>query len=312
MSGVPIASTLADIHLLTVLAETRSFTQAAARLGISKSSVSTRIADLERAAGVSLVRRTTRSVTLTEAGRQLVDETRAAFTRIEQSFAGIKDLVETPQGLVRVSAPVALGRQTLAPVIAEFLKAYPQIRVDLDLSDRFVNLAQEGFDLAIRHTSAPPDTLVAWTLCESRSILTASPRYLAVRGTPRHPQELSGHSCLLYLRDNTTGTWSFEKTRTRTRREQVAVSVSGAMRANNSEVLRAAARADLGIVLLPDFTASEEILKGNLIPLLTDWKPIGFFGDRLYALRPFAARVPRAIQCLGDYLRAELARPDPA
>ena len=90
------------------------------------------------------------------------------------------------------------------------------------------------------------------------------------------------------------------------------MSVSGAMRANNSEVLRAAARADLGIALLPDFTASEEILKGNLIPLLTDWKPIGFFGDRLYALRPFAARVPRAIQCLVDYLRAELARPDPA
>ena len=309
MSGIPIASSLADMHLLTVLAETRSFTQAAARLGISKSSVSTRIADLERAAGVALVRRTTRSVMLTEAGRQLVDETQAAFVRIEQSFAGIRDLVETPRGLVRVSAPVALGRQILAPVIAGFLKTYPQICVDLDLSDRFVNLAQEGVDLAIRHTSAPPDALVAWTLCASRSILTASPRYLAERGSPRHPLELSGHSCLLYLRDNTTGNWSFERHRHRARQQRIVVSVSGAMRANNSEVLRAAAMADLGIALLPDFTASDEIQKGNLIPILPDWKPIGFFGDRLYALRPFAARVPRAVQCLVDYLRSELAAP---
>src|SRR5881392_62126 len=154
----------ADLHLLTVLAETRSYTQAARRLGISKASVSSRIAELERAAGVPLVRRTTRSVGLTQAGQQLTDETRAAFERITQSFAGIRDLAGTPRGLVRVTAPVALGRQHVAPTLPAFLQRYPEIRLELDLSDRFVNLAQEGFDLAIRHTHSPPDTHVAWEL----------------------------------------------------------------------------------------------------------------------------------------------------
>jgi DNA-binding transcriptional LysR family regulator len=170
-----------DLHLLTVLAQTRSYTQAARRLGISKASVSMRIAELERAAGVPLVRRTTRSVGLTEAGQQLADETQGAFTRIEQSFAGIKDLAGSPRGLVRITAPVALGRQHIAPSLAVFLKEYPDIRLELDLTDRFVNLAQEGFDLAIRHTQAPPETHVAWRLCGSRSVLVASADYLRAR-----------------------------------------------------------------------------------------------------------------------------------
>src|SRR5947207_10160219 len=119
---------LADLHLLTILAETRSYTQAARRMGISKASVSSRITELERAAGVPLVRRTTRSVGLTQAGQQLVDETRTPFDRIVQSFAGIRDLAGTPRGLVRVTAPVALGRQQVAPALPAFLQKFPEIR----------------------------------------------------------------------------------------------------------------------------------------------------------------------------------------
>lgn len=314
-----------DLHLLTVLAQTRSYTQAARRLGISKASVSMRIGELERAAGVPLVRRTTRSVGLTEAGQQLVDETQAAFTRIEQSFASVKDLAGTPRGLVRVTAPVALGRQHIAPLLAPFLASQPDIRVELDLTDRFVNLQQEGFDLAIRHAQEAPETHVAWVLCDTRSLLVASPDYLRRCGTPAHPDDLARHDCLLYLRDNPGQTWAFERDgtgrtatagagRRRAEREdakpageRVVVSVQGPLRANNSEVLREAVLAGLGLGLLPDFSASAHLGPRQLVPVLPQWRPQGFFGDRIYALRPWAPQVPRAVQCLVDHLREALA-----
>ncbi|MGI9216380.1 MAG: LysR family transcriptional regulator, partial [Hydrogenophaga sp.] len=142
-------------HGLTVLSEQGSYTAAAARLGVSKAAMSQRIAELERVAGVALVQRTTRSVRLTDAGQRLVDQTRAAFEQISQSFAQVRDLAETPQGLLRVTAPVALARQQIVPLLPDFLRQYPQVRIELNLSDRLSSLATEGFDLAIRHTAHP-------------------------------------------------------------------------------------------------------------------------------------------------------------
>jgi DNA-binding transcriptional LysR family regulator len=297
----------ADLHLLTVLGETRSYTQAARRLGISKASVSSRIAELERAAGVPLVRRTTRSVGLTQAGQQLADETRASFDRIAQSFAGIRDLAGSPRGVVRVTAPVALGRQQVAPSLPAFLERYPEIRLELDLSDRFVNLAQEGFDLAIRHTQAPPDTHVAWQLCATRSLLVASAEYLRRHGAPAHPSDLTRHACLAYLRDAAGQSWSFERGSGR-RSERVVVGIAGPLRANNSEVLREAVVGGAGIGLLPDFSAAAHLAAGELVQVLPQWRPLGFFGDGIYAIRPWSPQVPRAVQCFVDHLRAAFAR----
>jgi DNA-binding transcriptional LysR family regulator len=302
----PAPPAFSDLHLLTVLAQTRSYTVAARRLGISKASASGRIAELERGAGVPLVRRTTRSVVLTPAGEQLVEETRGAFERIEQSFAGIRDLAGEPRGLVRLTAPVALGRQYVAPTLPAFLRAYPEIRLELDLNDRFVNLAQEGFDLAIRHTQSPPETHVAWPLCESRSLLVASADYLKRHGTPAHPADLAEHACLLYLRDAAGQSWSFEREAGR-KSERAVVTVSGPLKANNSEVLRDAVLGGLGIALLPDFSAAGHLGPRALVQVLPKWKPLGFFGDRIYALRPWSPQVPRAVQCLVDHLRQALA-----
>ncbi|MCJ0765399.1 LysR family transcriptional regulator [Variovorax terrae] len=302
----PATPVLADLHLLTVLAQTRSYTQAARRLGISKASVSMRIGELERAAGVPLVRRTTRSVGLTEAGQQLVDDTQPSFAHIEQSFASVRDLAGSPRGLVRVTAPVALGRQHIAPTLAAFLRRQPEIRVELDLTDRFVNLVQEGFDLAVRHAHAPPDTHVAWVLCESRSVLVASPEYLRRRGAPSHPSQLASHDCLLYLRDTAGQNWSFEREAGR-KAERVIVAVNGPLKANNSEVLREAVLGGLGLGLLPDFSAAGHLRPRSLVPVLPGWRPQGFFGDRLYAIRPWAPQVPRAVQCFVDHLRETLA-----
>ena len=305
MKNKKIEALWAHVHGLGVLAALGSYTAAAQRLGVSKAAMSQRIAELEQAAGVPLVRRTTRSVRLTEAGQRLVDSTRAAFDEIERSFSGVKDLAAAPRGVLRVTAPVALGRQQIVPLIPAFLKLYPEVRVELELSDRLVSLAQEGFDLAVRHVAVVPDTHVAWTLCETRSLLVASRAYLRRRGVPQAPADLADHDCLHYLRGGDTPTWSFEPAKGRGGR--VAVGVRGAFAANNSEALREMALAGAGIALVPDFSAHRDVASGKLVEVLPGWRPVGAFGGQLYAIRPYSPHVPRTVQALVSYLREGLA-----
>jgi DNA-binding transcriptional LysR family regulator len=300
-------SVLADLHLLTIIAQTRSLTQAARRLGVSKASVSERLRSLEKVAGMALVRRTTRTVALTAQAAKLVEDTRSSFEHIEHSFQQVKDVVGTPRGLVRVTAPVAFGRQKIAPLIAPFLHEYPEIRIELDLSDRLVNLAEHGFDLAIRHASVVPDTYIARVLSDVPSILMASPEYLATRGHPLSPADLSHHSCLLYLRDGPSQSWSFERRGERRRGARVTVPVAGPFKANNSEVLRVAIQGGLGIGLLPAFSSSTDSGNGRLVSVLSEWQPVGFFGEKLFVLRAAGQRAPRAVQCLIDFLRRSLS-----
>ncbi len=343
MSSDQLSPLVADLHLLTILAATKSFTETARRLGVSKASASMRISELERVAGVMLVRRTTRSVGLTEAGQQMVSDMQPAFDRISESYSAARDLVGTARGLVRLTAPVALGRQHLAPRIATFLKRFPDIHIELELTDRFVNLANEGFDLAVRHTSAPPETHVAWVLCETRSVLVASPDYLQRRGVPAHPSDLTAHDCLLYLGEH-AGSWTFVRNTKRKSAERVGVHITGSLKANNSEVLRDALLAGLGIGLLPDFSLRNKaptlftscnalphpgggrlrpgkagsaapawedevstLFGSPLVQVLPDWQVQGFFGERIYALRPWSAQVPKAVQCLVEHLRESFA-----
>jgi len=292
------------LHWLTVLGQQGSFTAAAARLGVSKAAMSQRIAELERAAGVPLVRRTTRSVRLTEAGERLVDDTRGAFEQIAHSFAGVRDLASAPRGLLRVTAPVAFARQQLVPRLPDFLRAYPEVRLELDLSDRLRSLSMEGFDLAVRHAAAPPDTHVAWTLAPTRSVLVASRAYLRRRGTPTAPADLAGHDCLYYPRAQDTPVWTF---RHGAEGERTSVPVAGPFAANNSEALRDAAAAGLGIALMPDFSAQSGLQAGRLVEVLPGWQPVDAFGERLYAIRPYSAHVPRAVEAFVGYLRKAFA-----
>lgn len=293
------------VHWLSVLGTLGSFTAAAQRLGVSKAAMSQRIAELERAAGVPLVLRTTRSVRLTEAGQQLADATGSAFSQISTAFAGIKDLAATPRGRLRVTAPVALARQQIVPRLPAFLRAHPEVRIELDLSDRLVPLAQEGFDLAIRHSPAPPETHVAWTLCATRSLLVASRAYLRRRGTPAEPADLAQHDCLHYLRPGETPAWQLAQIDGAG--QKITVPVSGCFAANNSEALREAALAGLGIALLPDFSAQTALRAGKLVAVLPRWQPVGSFGEQLYAIRPYSPYVPRAVQALVGFLREALA-----
>jgi DNA-binding transcriptional LysR family regulator len=302
-----LSPVLSDLHLLTVLGDTRSYTQAAKRLGISKASASARITELERTTGVQLVRRSSRSVALTEAGQRLVEDIQPAFARIEEGFSSTRDVVGQPRGLLRVSAPVAIGRQLVMPLLPEFLSRYPEIRLELELTDRLVNLQQEGFDVAIRHTQSPPETHVAWTLCRTQTLLVASPAYLALHGTPAHPSELSRHQCLPYLRGGGVQRWSFERPLKRKQVQRVDIPVGGPFKANNSELLREAVIAGLGIGLLPDFSCARALHEGLVVTLLDPWRSVGFFGDQIYAIRAYiGAQVPRAVQCFVEHLRKQL------
>lgn len=297
----------AHVHLLGVVAQLGSYTRAAERLGLSKAAVSQRVAELERAVGVPLLARTTRSVRLTDAGQRLVQDTAGPFAQIAQSLAAVRDLAASPGGVVRLSAPVALGRQHVAPQLELFLRAWPQVRVELELSDRLVNLAHEGFDLAVRHTSAPPENHVAWPLCRTQTLLVAAPAYLKRHGTPLSPQDLAAHAALPYLRAG-PAVWAFERPAPGGGEpERVQVTVQGPLHANNSEVLRDAVLSGLGIALLPDFSAVAALRAGRLRALLPGWQPVGFFGDAIWALRPWSPQVPRAVRALVEHLRGALA-----
>ena len=308
MKEQKVSALWAHLHWLSVLAQQGSYTAAAARLGVSKAAMSQRIAELERAAKVSLVQRTTRSVRLTEAGQKLVDDTHAAFEQIEHSFAQVRDLADQPSGLIRVTAPVALARQQLMPLLTEFLRSHPQVRIELDLSDRLSALATEGFDLAIRHTERAPDTHVAWALCTTQSVLVASRSYLRRRGVPKVPLDLQSHNCLHYPRSQDSPAWTFERLGRAAPGERLTVPVAGNFAANNSEALREAALTGAGIALMPDFSAQAALTQGKLVRVLPDWKAVGAFAETIYAIRPYSPHVPRAVAALVEALRLGLAR----
>ena len=308
MNEQKISALWTHLHWLSVLAQQGSYTAAAARLGVSKAAMSQRIAELERAAKVTLVQRTTRSLRLTEAGQKLVDDTRASFEQIEQSFEQVRDLAEQPSGLLRVTAPVALARQQLVPLLADFLKNHPLVRIELDLSDRLSTLATEGFDLAIRHTASPPDSHVAWALCPTESVLVATRAYLRKHGEPQTPAELQAHNCLHYPRSHDTPAWTLQARDGSEAMESITVPVSGNFAANNSEALREAALTGAGIALMPDFSAQAALRQGKLIRVLPGWKPVGAFAETIYAIRPYAPHVPRAVAALVDGLKMGLAQ----
>lgn len=297
------------LYWLSVLAQQGSYTAAAARLGVSKAAMSQRIAELERMARVMLVQRTTRSVRLTEAGQRLVDDTRHAFEQIEHSFAQVRDLADVPSGLLRVTAPVAFARQQLVPRLSDFLREHPQVRLELDMSDRLSSLTTEGFDLAIRHTARAPDNHVAWTLCSTRSVLVASKHYLRRAGTPHMPADLQHHNCLHYFRPHESPAWTFERIKSGRHKElRPTVPIQGQLAANNSEALREAALTGLGIALLPDFSAQHSLQQGKLVQVLPEWQPVGAFAEQLYAIRPYSPHVPRAVTAFVGYLRKSLAQ----
>jgi DNA-binding transcriptional LysR family regulator len=253
--------------VLVRIVEAGSFRAAAQRLGIAKTSVSRRVADLEKQLGAQLLRRTTRRLALTDAGAAFVERIAEAIPHLEAAEEAVSALQLEPRGRLRVTTSVPTGQLFLSPLIAEFLHAYPAVEVAVHLTDRNVDLVSERFDVAVRMGALPDSSLVAKSLGTYTYRLVASPDYLARRGRPKKPQDLAAHECLRFGKatSNARTSWSFGKGRRTTE-----VLVGGRLLSDDLHLLLEAANQGLGIARLPPSMVNDPIAKRTLVPILED------------------------------------------
>jgi DNA-binding transcriptional LysR family regulator len=285
--------------------EANGFTAAARDLGLSKAAVSKQVARLEDRLGVRLLNRSTRRLGLTEAGRDYYERARRILAEIEEAELSAASRQANPRGLLRVNAPVTFGQSYLAPILPAFMRRYPQVQVDMVLNDRFVDLIEEGFDVAVRVAELPSSSLIARRLCGAAHVVAAAPSYLKARGTPKNPRELKRHDCLLYSYLASGEEWRFiDGGRT------LGVRVSGPLRANNGDVLRHAAIAGLGVVYAPAFIVADALDAGALVPLLAEWRLPESAVHAVYPPgRPLGAKLRVFVDFLGAALGDSGARP---
>lgn len=258
---------LEALRLFCRLAERGSFSAAARDLKVKQSTASKWIASLEADLGASLVERTTRSVRITEAGQRLLGRARDVLNAFEDLRAEFEARSAEPRGRVRVSVPVVFGRLFVVPAIADFLATHQEVSADLVMNDRYVNLVEEGFDLAVR-VGVPTDTSARGRkLAESRRVVVAAPAYLEAHSRPKKPEDLRAHQCLVHGDANTSVVWRFGRDPS----ASVPVSVRGRFAANNSEAVMFLARRGLGVALLADWLVKDDLERGRLIPLLEDF-----------------------------------------
>ncbi len=246
--------------------EAGSFTAAARDLGISTPVLSKRIAALERGLGAQLLHRTTRKLSLTEAGSAFYEHCARVVEEAGKAEESVARLSEAPRGLLRVTAPVAFGSSHVAPVVPAFLERYPEVQVDLELNDRIVDLAADGFDLAIRLTGNPQPNLVARRLTTTSRLVCAAPAYWRRHGKPRTPAELARHNCILYGAAPGASEWFFNGPDGEER-----VRVGGNFRVNGSDALREAALGGLGVIRLTSISVDRELASGRLETALDEY-----------------------------------------
>ena len=272
---------LADMAAFARVVEAGSFSGAARQLGVTPSAMSRQVARLESVLRVRLLERTTRKLRLTEAGTTAFSRCQALVAAAREVLA-LSDTQNTaPSGLVRVSMPKAFGRQVVHPLMPVFLRNYPEVDVQLILTDRTVDLFEESIDLAIQITNAPPPGLAGRPLMRIPHLLCASPVYLAAHGHPRLPRDLNQHSCLYLGEDERDRHWRFKKNGSET-----TVKVSGRYVANHSEVRLEGALQALGIASLPEFTARADLASGALVSVLNDWEHLTDYAGMAWLLYP--------------------------
>ncbi len=276
-----------------------SISAASRRLGLAKSVVSERLAELERTLGATLLQRSTRRLALTSAGEAFLPRAQRILREIEEAAADLDASSGRLAGPLRISAPVGFGILHMGPAIARFLKEHPEIELSLDLDDRFVDAATGGFDAVLRHGAVGDGRLIARRLANSRRMLVAAPAYLAARGTPTSLADLEDHCGILYA--NRSGDWRFAA--------GSGWSVArprAALRVNNGIVMRDAALAGLGLALLPTFFVHEEIRSGSLVEVDIGWPPEG---AELFLTYPRDHGAATKIRALADSLRRSFGDP---
>lgn len=286
-----------DLNLMVIFAHVvneQSFSAAARKLGVSRSSVSKAVAKLERTLDASLLNRSTRHISLTEVGRVFFDHCSRISNEADEAREMIDSLNAQPRGVLKVAASVAFGTLHIAPAIADFMHVYPELSIDMTITDRIVDLAEEGYDVIICVASDLPQTLIARKLAPIRRKLCATPEYFEKFGIPLLPQDLMTHNCLDYIHSGDKGLWRFNGPG-----GEVSVPVSGRLRINDDEALSQVVLGGFGLALLPTFIIGKDIQAKRLRSVLSEYIPVY---QHVYALYLPKRNLPLKIRVLIDFL----------
>jgi len=297
MSKLPDFEGLA---MFAKVAEEGSFAAAATAMGVSVATVSRAVTRLEERLGGRLFNRTSRRLALTDYGHMLAERAGKIYVDAEEAEDFARETSRRPRGLVKLAAPLSFGARWVAPLLPEFFRAYPDISVDLHLTDAHADLIGEGFDAALRIAIMDDSSLVARLIVPVRRFVVASPTYLSRYGRPQHPTDLGAHQCLTYVNRSKRAVWLF----THKSGEECTVTPIGALRGTNVEALLPTVLAGLAITELPEFVATQYFTDKQLEPILTDWRlPEG----GLYFVTPSARTRPAKVSALSDFFISRLA-----
>ena len=293
---------LTAMRILTRVAAHGSVTAASRELGMSTSAVSRHLAALEDHLGVRLLNRTTRRISLTEAGASYVERALELLAEIEDLERDTGDHRSAPRGTLRVNAPMTFGHRHIVPAIPEFLAAYPDVSVDLTLTDVFVDLVDQNVDVAIRVSKLADSTYIARRLQPAAPIFCAAPAYLASAGTPTVPDDLKQHNCIVDRNRRSLNNW-----RLYDGDEALSVPVAGNLTVNSADAARDAAKAGVGIAFLPDFIVADDLDDGTLIQVLPDYRTDEY---GIYAIYPHRQNLSAKVRVFVDFLvdRCDRAR----
>jgi DNA-binding transcriptional LysR family regulator len=285
----------AELQAFVAVVETGSFTAAAERLDAAKSAVSRRVSALEDRLGVQLIRRTTRTLNLTDTGQSFYEHSARILDDLDEAEAAVLQEHGELRGTLRVALPLSFAVRHMSEPVAEFRRIHPRVNFEFDLNDRRVDLLQEGMDLALRIGHLRDSTLIARRLFDVRAVVCASPAYLQKHGTPEKPDDLAEHECLVYSNISDPGRWKYEDAGGARRH----VDVNVAMSASSGDFLREVAVQGLGVALQPTFIAGERIRSGELVALLLDYTwPVA----PAYAVYPPTRHLSYRVRAFIDFL----------
>lgn len=292
-------------RMFVLVADQGSFAEAARRLGVSSGQASKLVSALERDLGVQLLKRTTRALALTEVGHAYHLRMKALLEEFDALDASVRQIAGTPSGRLRLTAPLSFGKSRIVPLLLDFARAFPAIRLDVDLSDAVRNIVDDGFDLAIRIGIPADSSLIARKLCDMEVLLVASPAYLDLHGVPERPADLADHACIIDANFRDPLHWPL-RAASGDGAPPVRVAVREAMRMTDGDACLDAAEAGFGIARVPDFIASRSLAAGRVRRVLPGWLS-GAAG--IHAIYPPARHLAFKVRTLVDFLAVSL-RPD--
>jgi DNA-binding transcriptional LysR family regulator len=288
---------LGAMEMFVRIVETGNFSAVARQLGTTQPTISKQLTALERQLQTRLLNRSTRSLSLTEAGATYYERCRRIIDEVREAEGALGRLQSALTGTLHVNGSIALGQIFVAPLVLKFQRQYPGLAIELSLSDRYIDLVEEGVDVAVRVGRLADSNLVARRLGSTRRVLVATPAYLATHGTPQRPEDLVHHSCLLYAYLSTGNEWGFKGPE-----GEIRVRVHGNFKANNGEVIRQALLANVGVAMSPDWLIHDKLESGEVVALLPEFAPPPL---EISAVYPSGRHVSTKVRTFIEFLQSE-------